>query len=181
MATELLNTLSRINKEFGITIILSEHRLNEVFEISDKFIAMDNGYIVCDGTPKEVANKLYKEKSELFTLLPELVRLSLEITKGKWLACDVTEGKKLISSMNMNIKKGRFTEDKLYDENSVEFVYNDSIFSQVQMEFLIDNIKRYPEDLIISAFGWSDSDYPNWGDLSEEWNVILWKKIYENR
>ena len=28
----------------------------------------------------------------------------------------------------------------LYDENSVEFVYNDSIFSQVQMEFLIDNI-----------------------------------------
>ena len=28
----------------------------------------------------------------------------------------------------------------LFDENSVEFVYNDSIFSQVQMEFLIDNI-----------------------------------------
>jgi len=29
----------------------------------------------------------------------------------------------------------------LFDGNSVEFVYNESIFSQVQMEFLIDNIK----------------------------------------
>ena len=28
----------------------------------------------------------------------------------------------------------------LFDENSVEFVYNESIFSQVQMEFLIENI-----------------------------------------
>lgn len=30
----------------------------------------------------------------------------------------------------------------LIDENSVEFVYNDSIFSQTQMEFLI-NQKKY--------------------------------------
>lgn len=118
MATEFLNMLSRINKEFGTTIILSEHRLNEVFELSDKFIVMDKGCIVCEGTPKEVANKLYKGKSCLVSLLPELVRLSLEITKGKEIIANVAEGKLFIDSINM--EKGDCFEEKLIDENAVE-------------------------------------------------------------
>ena len=37
-ATEFLKTLDKINKELGTTVILSEHRLEEVFSLSDRVV-----------------------------------------------------------------------------------------------------------------------------------------------
>jgi len=117
MASEFLNILSKINKEYGTTIILSEHRLNEVFELSNKFIAMDNGKIIFEGTPKEVANNLYKTKHELIHLLPEAVKLSMNITGGKEIVSNITKCRSLVASKCM--KKGRF-DDKSFTQNIAE-------------------------------------------------------------
>ena len=89
--------------------------------------------------------------------------------------------KSILKTFIAFLKKNNVYDQYLYDlENGDEYRRRIN-YPTEPVQFLIDNIKRYPEDLIITAFGWGDSDYPNWGDLSEEWNIILWKKIYENR
>ena len=45
-ASDFLSAVTKLNRDLGITIILTEHRLEEVFPISTQVIAMDMGRIV---------------------------------------------------------------------------------------------------------------------------------------
>ncbi len=57
-ARGFLETLRRLNLELGTTIIISEHRLEEVIPISDRVVVMDEGRIIADGNPGEIGRKL---------------------------------------------------------------------------------------------------------------------------
>ena len=50
---EVLDTIRRLNREKGITVVLITHHMNEA-ETADRLIVMDHGQVVLDGTPKEV-------------------------------------------------------------------------------------------------------------------------------
>ncbi len=57
-ASEFLQTIYKINRELGTTVLLSEHRLEEVFPLADKVAVMENGRIAAFGTPRQVAQTL---------------------------------------------------------------------------------------------------------------------------
>ena len=40
-ASDFINTLRKINKELGLTIIMTEHRLEDVFPVADQALIMD--------------------------------------------------------------------------------------------------------------------------------------------
>ena len=50
--------LERINTELGVTIILSEHNLSEVFPLSDKVVVMEDGKITAENTPYKIGEEL---------------------------------------------------------------------------------------------------------------------------
>ncbi len=50
-AKDFLSLLKRINEELGITIVMSEHRLDEVIPLASRLICMENGRIKYDGKP----------------------------------------------------------------------------------------------------------------------------------
>jgi energy-coupling factor transporter ATP-binding protein EcfA2 len=57
-ATAVLNTLHRLHTEYGLTILVVEHRLAEAGKLADRVLIMDRGRMVLDGSPQEVfANK----------------------------------------------------------------------------------------------------------------------------
>ncbi len=53
-AQEILDVISRLNRELRITIFLVEHRLDTVSRYADRVIVMDKGRVVLDGKPFEV-------------------------------------------------------------------------------------------------------------------------------
>ncbi|KLU62714.1 methionine import ATP-binding protein MetN 2 [Peptococcaceae bacterium CEB3] len=53
-AKELIEFISRINKELGKTVIVIEHNMRVVRNISDKIIVLDHGCKIADGVPEEV-------------------------------------------------------------------------------------------------------------------------------
>jgi energy-coupling factor transport system ATP-binding protein len=50
---ELIWLLRRLNEEWGVTILLAEHRLERCLAAADRVIAMDTGAISFDGSPRD--------------------------------------------------------------------------------------------------------------------------------
>ena len=51
MTTDLIKTMQ---KEWGITILLVEHDMDVVFDVSDRIITLHQGSIIAEGTPEEI-------------------------------------------------------------------------------------------------------------------------------
>ncbi len=53
---ELAGLLRRVRVEFNLSILLVEHHMNLVMNVSDKVVALDFGRKIADGTPHDVRN-----------------------------------------------------------------------------------------------------------------------------
>ncbi|WP_309738625.1 MULTISPECIES: urea ABC transporter ATP-binding subunit UrtE [unclassified Chamaesiphon] len=56
---EIEETLKRINREKGITLIVVEHKVDFVRQIADKFFIMEKGVVVVDGATAELTDDLF--------------------------------------------------------------------------------------------------------------------------
>lgn len=97
-ATEFFSSLRKINEELGITIIIAEHRLEEVFPIANKVVLMDKAEIFMCDAPKNVGKRLSEnDTSHKMSLgLPAAVRLYYSLCGKGECPLTVKEGKKFI-------------------------------------------------------------------------------------
>ena len=79
-ATDFLTLLRRINQELGITIFLSEHRLEELLPLADHVIFLEGARLLCQGSPAQVGHTLLAQNHPLAQALPAAMQL--------WSACD---------------------------------------------------------------------------------------------
>ena len=74
-ASDFLNTVRKINIELGTTVIITEHRLEDIFPHADRAVIMDGGRVVADDTPRNIGKLLYQQKNDMFTAMPTPVRV----------------------------------------------------------------------------------------------------------
>lgn len=74
-AAEFLTMLGRIHRELGTTILLTEHRLEEVLPYCSRFLVMDDGKIQFDGILDQIVTDRKRQKESLVSLLPAPMRI----------------------------------------------------------------------------------------------------------
>ena len=74
-ASDFLNTVRKINIELGTTVIITEHRLEDIFPYADRAIVMDGGKVIADDTPGHIGKLLYEQKNDMFAAMPTPVRV----------------------------------------------------------------------------------------------------------
>ena len=105
-ASDFLNTVRKINTELGTTVIITEHRLEDIFPHADRAIVMDEGRIIADDTPGKIGEHLYRQKNDMFAAMPTPVRVfygadgvgkcPLTVREGRnWLSREVTQPPKV--------------------------------------------------------------------------------------
>ncbi|MBC5636760.1 ATP-binding cassette domain-containing protein [Ornithinibacillus sp. BX22] len=94
MAKDLLRILERVNSELGMTILLVEHRLEELFDLADRVVMLDGGNISYNGSSREVIYSVFQDKDKHFlSYLPAVSRFYLE-----------TESLVEVGSIPLNVK-----------------------------------------------------------------------------
>ena len=103
-ASDFLNTVRKINTELGTTVIITEHRLEDIFPYADRAVVMDGGRIIADDTPRNIGKLLYEQKNDMFAAMPTPVRVfygsdgmgdcPLTVREGRtWLSKNYSEPK----------------------------------------------------------------------------------------
>lgn len=76
------STLKKLNRETGISVVIAEHRIEEVFPLADRIILLDKMQVICEGSPKEFAENIIRldrlEQKDFVLFLPAATRLFLE-------------------------------------------------------------------------------------------------------
>lgn len=120
--------LERINTELGVTIILSEHNLSEVFPLSDKVVVMEDGKITAENTPYKIGEEL--KQNSMFAALPTPTKIyySLGNNSGN---CPITirDGHKWLKKQQINehfefkSEKNRINTEPILELKDVWFRY----------------------------------------------------------
>lgn len=87
-----MDTLAKLHEEFGVTILLSEQRLDGVLPIADRVFVMEDG-TVTDTTPRRVGHLLKERHDPVYAALPTAAKTALCCGESGDLPLTVREGK----------------------------------------------------------------------------------------
>jgi len=97
----VLDTVQRLRREMGMTVLYTSHLMEEVQEISDRVAIVDHGEIIAAGTVGELIQKIGEEDRLIFnvgaqlvpeTLLKKLTETIPGVTEAKYQRHDIPEG-----------------------------------------------------------------------------------------
>ncbi|HIU95102.1 MAG TPA: ATP-binding cassette domain-containing protein [Candidatus Copromorpha excrementipullorum] len=116
-AEEFLDTVRKINRELGTTVLLAEHRLEQVVTMSDRVVVLDDGRIIADDAPANVGAILAVKGHPMFMAMPTPMQAYGHLYQcgiGREEACptDVREGRNWLTAL---MKGKRITEVSLPD------------------------------------------------------------------
>ncbi|HZK02712.1 MAG TPA: energy-coupling factor transporter ATPase [Anaerovoracaceae bacterium] len=69
-AADFLETVKKINREIGTTIIMTEHRLEDVFPMADRVVLMDDGEVMAVDIPGNVGKSLVRSNHPMLLAMP---------------------------------------------------------------------------------------------------------------
>ena len=108
-AVDFLDAVKKINNDIGTTVIITEHRLDNVVSMSDRLIVMDSGKILVNDEPYNAVFRLAEINHPMFLAMPnpaQAYRSALAFLKDEEsLIGDVSRIQK--HRMPLNVREGR--------------------------------------------------------------------------
>ena len=98
-AAEFLHTVQRLNRELSVTVILSEHRLEDALPMADRAAVLEQGRLTALGTPDEVARALLERGSPFFAAMPTPVRVWGGVGAPGKCPLDIRAGRALLETL----------------------------------------------------------------------------------
>lgn len=98
-ASDFLETIKKINRDMGITIIITEHRLEDIFPAADKVLVMDGGRIIAEGEPRDVGIQLMRMNHPMFQAMPAPMQIHAQVESDLPCPLTVRRGREWISKL----------------------------------------------------------------------------------
>lgn len=136
-ATDFLETIKKINSELGTSIVITEHRLEEVLPLADRVLVMQDGSIIADGTPKEVGERLRFIENDMFAAMPTPMRIYVEVPNDFSCPITVKEGRNWLKQY----ESAHGVDKSITFEKQTDSVIKDKILSMKEVWF------RYEKDM----------------------------------
>lgn len=120
-ADRFLATVNRINKDLGVTVIITEHRLEDVFTCADRIVVMDSGRITADGTPAEIGSLAAELPLFVKLALPTAMRIFSATGGHGNCPISVRDGRKWLNTQHLYHKRIVRETKKFSSESAITF------------------------------------------------------------
>ncbi len=124
-AMDFVETVKKINQEIGTTIIMTEHRLEEIIPMSDRLVVMDRGRIIADDSPRKVGEILSSMDHEMFSAMTSPMKIYSKVKNDLHCPVTVKEGRKWIDTFSIENRD-------IINESSVK--HNTSLPKEIAIE-----------------------------------------------
>lgn len=114
-AETLLGTVHKLCKENGISVIITEHRLESLIPIADRVIVINEGEIISDTSPREIPSELMKSDDFVSSAVPTSMRLHADLDLTSPAPLNVAEGRQMLFSLFTEKPK----QTELIEKNAV--------------------------------------------------------------
>ncbi len=98
-AADFLATIRKINREVGTTVIIIEHRLEDVVPYADRVVVMENGTIIADDAPRDVGSQLKTTNNDMFVAMPSPMQIYAAVDSSLECPLTVREGRSWLSEI----------------------------------------------------------------------------------
>lgn len=105
-AEDFLETIRKLNREIGTTVIITEHRLDSVLPEADRMLVLDRGKLIVDDTPAEGAARLAESGHSMFSSMPAVTKAFALVSRS---------GIKQDENAPLDIRQGRKWLEDLMD------------------------------------------------------------------
>jgi len=136
-AEEVIQLVKRLNEEFGLTVLLVEHRIDRVLQSVDRLILMNNGMIAYDDNPRDWIHHVGDTLPDIG--VPPITRLSvalqkknidtktpLTIKEGRQNFAALLKSKKFKKTDFSSIRKSKNSNDSVVTIKNLWYKYTDS-------------------------------------------------------
>lgn len=139
-AVDFLDAVKKINNDIGTTVIITEHRLDNVVSMSDRLIVMDSGKIFVNDEPYNAVFRLAEINHPMFLAMPnpaQAYRSALAFLKGdvpdiqKYrMPLNVREGRQWLDCVmnGIPVRYARMEKEKAYDTSKIKLSTTDLWF-----------------------------------------------------
>lgn len=145
-AADFLATLKKLNRDLSLTVIIVEHRLEELIPMCDRLMVMDKGRLIYNGEPREVISNIDKN-SKLLDYMPSSVRVYRALSADGACPLTVREGRRYIEQNYKNEVRAIY-EPTREESKSIALKFKDVYF-------------RYERDLLDVLKGLDLTVYQN--------------------
>ncbi|WP_339268810.1 energy-coupling factor transporter ATPase [Paenibacillus sp. FSL R5-0470] len=111
-ASDFLETVKKINRELGTTVIMSEHRLEDVLPLTDRLIVLNEGIVIADDTPQRVGEALSKLNHPMFLSMPSPMQIYAGVENGLAWPVTVKEGRQWLDAFLKDKTPALMTESQ---------------------------------------------------------------------
>lgn len=126
-ASDFLETVRKINRDIGTTVILTEHRLQDVIPWADKVYVLDQGGLLTQGTPGEIGEFLKEKHHGMFLSMPVPMQIYAEVESDLPCPLTVREGRNWITQVMQKARHDKLEQVCHDREQLLNESYNDEM------------------------------------------------------
>ncbi|MBQ8504156.1 MAG: ATP-binding cassette domain-containing protein [Clostridia bacterium] len=133
-ASAFLDTVRKLRSENGITIIISEHRLENVIPLADRIIIMEDGKIISDCKPENISKDVFYKNEFVKKSMPLPMRVHSHLGLDGRMPLSIAQGHKMLEHLMADKLKytipskevRELSEDNAIQMKNVRYAYENS-------------------------------------------------------
>lgn len=133
-ASNFLDTAQKLCRENGITVVITEHRLENIIPVADRVIIMENGEIISDCKPQNMPRELFEKNEFINCSMPVPMKLHAQLELDAEMPLSVADGHKMLENLLKDRLKytvpdreeRNFSKDIAIEMKNVRHAYDNS-------------------------------------------------------